>query len=227
MKEKTEDKEINFFWLRTGSPLVLHLLALCTYTHSCVPSFLKPTFIICMASLVVNPTNAASRYMRPLAHNHTQTHRLQRLGHAHTSEIKQSDYEDRVQSLRRRPPYRHSTNPKVSSAIAEDYHYCILTEVQLAHDRLRIMRQAQDGGSAPHADWGTVHHMHYRRMTPQKSTQLLDSSHCNELQERLPTIERPFQIYLTHRTTLSKRRPSNDKPKCRSKPPKNHPFSPD
>ena len=48
--------------------------------------------------------------MRPLAHSHTQTHRPQRLGHARTSDIKRNDCEDRPQSLRRRPQFRHSTN---------------------------------------------------------------------------------------------------------------------
>ena len=41
-------------------------------------------------------------------------------------------------------------------------------------------------------------------------TQLLDSLHCDELQARPPTIERPLQFYLTHRTTRLKRRRSND-----------------
>ena len=52
--------------------------------------------------------------------------------------------------------------------------------------------------------------MHHPRTTPHKSTQRLDSSHCDELQARPPTIERPFQIYLTHRTTRLKRRRPND-----------------
>ena len=124
--------------------------------------------------------------------------------------------------------------PKFCSEIADIYYCCILAEVQLAHERRQIMGQAHGGGRVLHTRTGGLytlyHHIRYLRTTPHKSTQLLDNSHCDELQARLPTIERPFQIpfqiYLTHRTTLSKCRPSNDKPKCRSKPPKNHPFSP-
>ena len=54
------------------------------------------------------------------------------------------------------------------------------------------------------------HHMDHRRTNPHESTQLLDSSHCDELEARPPTIERLFQIYLTHRTTLLKRNRSSD-----------------
>ena len=87
--------------------------------------------------------------------------------------------------------------PNFSSATAEIYHCRILAEVQLAHDRGLYTLQNQ---------------IHHRRTTPHRSTQLLDSSHCDELQARPPTIERPFQFYLAHRTTLSKRRPSNGIP---------------
>ena len=70
---------------------------------------------------------------------------------------------------------------------------------------------------------GTVHH---RRTTPHKSTQLLDSSHCDdELQARPPTIERPFQSTSpTGPPDLSVDTPTIHK--CRSEPPKTHPFSP-
>ena len=56
-----------------------------------------------------------------------------------------------------------------------------------------------------HTDWGlyTLHHHMY-------GEQLLDSSPYDELQVRPSTIERPFQIYLTPRTTRIKRRRSND-----------------
>ena len=57
-------------------------------------------------------------------------------------------------------------------------------------------------------DWGTVHPTPHAPST-YDSTQLLDSLHCDEPQGP-PTIERPFQIYLTYRTTRRKRRRSND-----------------
>ena len=57
------------FLLRTGSPLVLHLLALRTHTHthSCVPSFLKPIFInfVWLHWLLIPPTLRADAATRP------------------------------------------------------------------------------------------------------------------------------------------------------------------
>ena len=110
--------------------------------------------------------------------------------------------------------------PKVSSAIAEMYHCRILAEVQLAHDHRQIMVQAQGAGECSYEPLNVYtrtgglytlhHHMYHRRPTPHKSTQLLDSSHRDELQALPLTIERPFQIYLTHRTTQPKRGSSND-----------------
>ena len=110
--------------------------------------------------------------------------------------------------------------PKVSSAIAKIYHCRILAEVQLAHDYLQIMVQAQGAGECSYEPMNVYmpteglytlpHHMYHRRPTPHNSTQLLDSSHRDELQARPPTIERPFQIYLTHRTTRPRREGSND-----------------
>ena len=131
--------------------------------------------------------------MRPLTHSHTQTRRLQRLAQrTHIRrQAKRLQRPSSVSSL-----YNDDRNtgtrqtPKVSSAIAEMYHCRILAEVQLAHDRHQIMVQVQGGGrvllctsECVRANWGTYtlhHHMHHRPTTPHKSTQLLDSSHCDK-----------------------------------------------
>ena len=138
--------------------------------------------------------------MRPLTHSHTQTDRSQRLGrytHQTSSEATPKTVFSLYGADRNSGPRQ---TPKFSSATAEIYHCRILAEVQLAHDRLQILGQAQGGGSVPHADRRTVHLHHHMY-----GERLLDSSHCDELQTRPPTIERPFQIYLTHRTTLPRR----------------------
>ena len=65
--------------------------------------------------------------------------------------------------------------------------------------------------------------MHHRRITPHSAgTLLLDSSHYDELQERTPTIERPFQVYLPPGLRVD----APTMPKCCSGLPNVRPFSP-
>ena len=71
----------------------------------------------------------------------------------------------------------------------------------------------------------TPHHtMHHRRTTPHNSTQLLDSSHCDELQARPPSGDRSKSTSPIGPPYLSAGAPTI--PKCRFEPPKTRPFSP-
>ena len=69
----------------------------------------------------------------------------------------------------------------------------------------------------------TLHHrMRHRRTTPHKSTQLLDSSYCDELQARPP----PSSDRSKSTSPIGSSVDAPTIPKCRSKPPKTRPFSP-
>ena len=71
-------RQVYFFLeLTTTDCYACSLYARIRIRNSAFLLFLKPIFIISMASLLLNPTNAASRCDH--SHSHTQTHRLQRL----------------------------------------------------------------------------------------------------------------------------------------------------
>ena len=121
--------------------------------------FLKPIFIIWMDSLVVNPANAASRC----------DHSCQG-------------------PLRRRPQSRHSTN---AQSLFCNRGGLSLSYLSRSSACSRSSAQNQGGGSAHTRTGGLYtlhHHMRHRRTTPHNSTHLLDSSHCDELQARPPTV---------------------------------------
>ena len=105
--------------------------------------FLKPIFIICMASLIP-PTPRTDATTNPQSYSDPAPSTL-RTVHTHrtsrevTAKIVFSLYGDDHNTGTRQ-------TPKVSSAIAEIYHCRILAEVQLAHDCRQIMVQAQGGG---------------------------------------------------------------------------------
>ena len=105
--------------------------------------------------------------------------------------------------------------PKGSSAIAVIYQCRIYISRSSASSRSSADNGTYPGGGRVFhtrtRGLDTLYHqIHHRRTTPHRSTQLLGSPHYDELQARPPTIDRPFQIYLTHRTTLPKRIRSND-----------------
>ena len=136
--------------------------------------------INCMASLVVNPTDAASRcdhsptvILRPSSSTLRTVHTHQTSSKA-TAKTVLSD--DRNTGTRQ--------TPKVSSAIANIYRCRILAEVQLAHDRRQIMVQTQGGGrvllrayECVPTDWGTVHPTPPHASSSYDSTQLHTTPH--------------------------------------------------